>query len=99
MVKLWTHEVLRVFHDRLTDNTDRIWMGKMVCELLDKHFKEKGTTVMAIKSTSAEDLIVGMRGILFADFMVPGADPKLYKWGLCEYDSFRNVSRAADCFY
>ena len=79
MVKLWTHEVLRVFHDRLTDNQDRVWMGKAICEMLETHFKEKGTSVLGIKSMADEELIGGMRSILFADFLVPGADPKLYK--------------------
>ena len=79
MVKLWTHEVLRVFHDRLTDNQDRVWMGKAICEMLETHCKEKGTTVLGIKSMADDELIGGMRSILFADFLVPGADPKLYK--------------------
>ena len=80
MVRLWTHEMLRVFHDRLTDDKDRLWIGNLTCEMLETHFKEKASRVFGITSISDHDLLAGMRGLLFADFMVPGADPKLYKY-------------------
>ena len=79
MVRLWTHETLRVFHDRLIDDPDRVWFGKLLCELLGKHFSEKSTKILGTDGSKEEDLIVGMRGVLFGDFLVPGADPKLYK--------------------
>lgn len=78
-VRLWAHEALRVFHDRLTDDGDRVWLGTLLCEVLETHFGEKGTAVFGIDDTSGEALIGGMRGLLFGDFMVPGADPKPYK--------------------
>jgi dynein heavy chain len=79
MVRLWTHETLRVFHDRLTDDSDRVWFGKLLVEMLEKHFKEKATKVLGIERASDEGLIACMRGLLFADFTVPGADPKVYR--------------------
>lgn len=79
MVRIWTHETLRVFHDRLTTDQDRLWFGRLLGELLEKHFKEKATTVLGIERASDEGLITGMRSLLFGDFMVPGAEPKLYK--------------------
>jgi dynein heavy chain, axonemal len=79
MVRLWTHETLRVFHDRLTDDSDRAWFGKLLVEMLEKHFKEKATKVLAIERINDEGLISGMRSLLFADFTVPGADPKMYR--------------------
>lgn len=80
-VRLWTHEALRVFHDRLTDDEDRVWFGKLLCEVLEGHFGEKGTTVFGIDSVGDDGLITGTRGLLFGDFMVSGADPKPYKCG------------------
>jgi hypothetical protein len=79
MIRLWTHEALRVFHDRLTDDQDRVWLGKLLCEMLEAHFKETGSKVFGMGRVTSDSLVVGMRGLLFGDFMVPGADPKLYK--------------------
>jgi dynein heavy chain, axonemal len=79
MVRLWAHESLRVFHDRLIDDGDRLWFGRLLCEMLERHFKAKGPAVLGLPGTGDEHLIVGMRGLLFGDFMVPGAEPKLYK--------------------
>lgn len=82
MIRLWTHEALRVFHDRLTDDQDRVWFGKLLCEMLDAHFKETGSKVFGMSRVTSDSLVVGMRGLLFGDFMVPSADPKLYKCAL-----------------
>lgn len=79
MIRIWTHETLRVFHDRLTNDQDRLWFGKLVAEMLEKHFKEKATSVLGIEHATDEGLVTGMRSLLFGDFMVPGAEPKLYK--------------------
>jgi len=79
MVQLWTHEVLRVFHDRLTDDADRVWIGRLLSEMLETHFQQKAAKVFGIERPDDDSLIVGMRGLLFGDFMVPGADPQLYK--------------------
>ncbi len=48
LVRLWTHEVLRVFYDRLVDDTDRLWIGTQLTELTEKHFKEKVRTQMCV---------------------------------------------------
>lgn len=71
--------MLRVFHDRLTDEKDRLWIGHLTCEILDAHFKEKASRILGVSSSSDQNLLAGMRGLLFADFLTPGADPKLYK--------------------
>lgn len=41
MIRLWTHEVLRVFYDRLIDDDDRMWVGHHLSEIIKLHFKEK----------------------------------------------------------
>eukprot|EP00775_Hariotina_reticulata_P006671 gene6671-6895_t len=95
-VRLWMHEVLRVFYDRLVDVPDRLWVGHLLEELVEKHFKEKlsrlmglgaGTAAIASKGEPAaasssitdDDLLTGLRGLIFGDFMQPGADTKVYK--------------------
>ncbi|CAM9231099.1 unnamed protein product, partial [Hapterophycus canaliculatus] len=37
-VRLWSHECLRIFHDRLVDDSDRIWFNHMLEEKVKAHF-------------------------------------------------------------
>ncbi|KXZ48211.1 DHC-9 protein [Gonium pectorale] len=81
MTRLWTHEVLRVFYDRLVDDTDRLWMGQTLTGLVERHFKEKISKVLNLDPSAeiAPDVMVtALRSLVFADFMFPGADPKVY---------------------
>ncbi|KAK3247674.1 hypothetical protein CYMTET_42830 [Cymbomonas tetramitiformis] len=66
LLALWIHESQRVFADRLINNDDREWFTKMVDKMMRKHTSHNLTEV------------VGDKRLLFADFLVPGADPKVY---------------------
>ena len=66
LLALWLHESMRVFKDRLVNNEDRDWFMKLVQTLLEKHAKQPWSAVV-----TSERLI-------FADYLVPGADPKVY---------------------
>jgi dynein heavy chain len=39
MIRLWSHETLRVFHDRLIDNSDRQWFHNQLAEQIKDKFK------------------------------------------------------------
>jgi len=43
MVRLWIHEVSRVFYDRLINEEDRDWFKNLICELLGRHFNIRWT--------------------------------------------------------
>lgn len=45
LVRVWYHEAMRVFYDRLVDDTDRKWMFDKLNECLKANFKDKVETV------------------------------------------------------
>lgn len=45
MVRLFVHEVLRVFYDRLVDDKDRSWLYKLLKDVVKDHFKESFESV------------------------------------------------------
>ena len=38
MIRLWIHESMRVFHDRLINDEDRLYFTNLIVELLRRHF-------------------------------------------------------------
>ncbi|KAK7101371.1 hypothetical protein V1264_019760 [Littorina saxatilis] len=77
-VRLWVHEVMRVFYDRLTDDADRAWLFKTVSRLCQGHFKDGVDVLFAHLANGGqggkcreEDL----RSLIFGDFMDPEAEP------------------------
>lgn len=45
MIRLFVHEVYRVFYDRLVDDQDRAWLFKLISNIVKEHFKENFETV------------------------------------------------------
>lgn len=83
MLRLWGHEMLRVFYDRLAEDKDREWYISMLRSVVGNHFnasfdeiftprEEEGT-----KQVGQEEL----RKLIFADFQEPGqpASEREYK--------------------
>lgn len=68
-VKLWVHESMRIFYDRLINADDQDWFQKLIVELTSRHLRV---------SYSQEDLFKN-KPIVFADFMRPDADVRFYE--------------------
>ncbi|KAJ3127608.1 Dynein heavy chain 2, axonemal, partial [Nowakowskiella sp. JEL0407] len=68
MIKLWIHEVLRVFYDRLINKDDKEYFTKLVDEKLIAHFNSSLKQVCPTKQLP-----------LFGDFLNPGTDVPIYE--------------------
>lgn len=40
MKRLWLHEMLRVYYDRLVDESDRLWFFDNLCRVCKEHLYE-----------------------------------------------------------
>lgn len=82
IIRLWVHECLRVFYDRLINDKDRLWLCDIISEMLEKHFKERfgkvfsGFSHSEIKKGDTSPSI--LKYLMAGDFMIPGADPAQY---------------------
>ena len=85
-LRLWVHEVMRVFGDRLTDDKDLEWLiGKLkgsVMDVFDKDFSDL-MTHLDVDKTGVVDVDT-MRRCVFGNFMDvdAGGDsgkPRLYE--------------------
>ncbi|KAF3689531.1 Dynein heavy chain 1 [Channa argus] len=66
LLQLWYHESCRVFQDRLVCAEDRDWFNMLLKDCIQKfncNFEE----------------VVCCQPVLYGDFMIPGADHKVYK--------------------
>uniref|UniRef100_A0A8B9VSH1 Dynein axonemal heavy chain 12 n=1 Tax=Anas zonorhyncha TaxID=75864 RepID=A0A8B9VSH1_9AVES len=66
MIRLFVHEVFRVFYDRLVEDDDRAWLFNLIKDIVKEHFKE----------VTEEN----MRSLFFGDYMNPEleGDERLY---------------------
>ena len=72
-IRLWAHEVYRVFYDRLVDNSDRSWLHKKLKVLCKQHFKEDFGTVFKHLATQSQPSEDDMRSLMFGDYLKPEA--------------------------
>ncbi|XP_024941329.1 dynein heavy chain 7, axonemal [Cephus cinctus] len=82
MKRLWVHEVLRVFGDRLVDDSDITWLIQQL-HVTVKEFMELNMDDMFRDLTdNSESPQVGdaeLRNLLYCDFSDPKADIRLYQ--------------------
>ncbi|KAG7240353.1 hypothetical protein INR49_026924, partial [Caranx melampygus] len=65
LLRLWYHESCRIFQDRLVCAEDRDWFNRLLKDCIQQF------------GCSFEE-VVPCQPLLYGDFMVPGADPKVY---------------------
>ena len=69
LARMWVHECRRVFGDRLINAEDRGWF--------DAQLKEKIEDAKFMK-LNYDEVAGGRATILYGDYMIPGAEPKIY---------------------
>lgn len=79
--RLWVHEVLRVYGDRLIDDADNKWLvgqlRKTMSERMDDNIDELFQDLLETPHMQLTD--VHLRNLIYCDFHDPVAEMKLYK--------------------
>ncbi|XP_071374585.1 dynein axonemal heavy chain 12 [Centroberyx affinis] len=80
MIRLFVHEVFRVYYDRLVDDKDRAWLYQLMNSILREHFKESFDQVFDHLKQGKKLVEEDMRNLLFGDYMNPELedDERLY---------------------
>ncbi|XP_021341821.1 dynein heavy chain 12, axonemal-like isoform X1 [Mizuhopecten yessoensis] len=76
--RLWVHEVMRVFYDRLTDDSDRDWLFKSVKKATKEHFKEDFDSLFEhlAGGGTGQGMVIeeDLRSLMFGDYLDPDAE-------------------------
>ncbi|KAJ8301425.1 hypothetical protein KUTeg_020412 [Tegillarca granosa] len=80
IIRLWVHEVYRVFYDRLVDEADRDTFFNMIKTCVESQFKEKMNTLFGhlVKDKDKGITDDDIRSLMFGDYLSKGKDEKLY---------------------
>ncbi|XP_066595663.1 dynein axonemal heavy chain 3 [Prorops nasuta] len=80
LIRLWVHEVYRVFHDRLVDDADREILFKMVKSTCYEELRQPLEKILSSLMKENEKQITSshIRDLFFGNYIEPDADPKIY---------------------
>ncbi|KAK2577836.1 hypothetical protein KPH14_001102, partial [Odynerus spinipes] len=82
MKRLWVHEILRVFGDRLVDDIDMHWLIEQIRSTLDKHMEISMDELFEdfLQASQGETISeYELRKLLYCDFGDVKVDVKLYQ--------------------
>lgn len=71
LMRLWTHEVYRVFYDRLIDDKDRLQFFEIVKEMLQQYFKMNADKLLGHLATSGKLVDDDVRYVLVVWLATP----------------------------
>uniref|UniRef100_A0A8C7GT98 Dynein axonemal heavy chain 3 n=1 Tax=Oncorhynchus kisutch TaxID=8019 RepID=A0A8C7GT98_ONCKI len=104
LIRLWIHEVYRVFYDRLIDNEDRETFFNIVKERTSGYFKQTMDKLLTHLTPSGKVVDETIRSLFFGDYAKPDSDAKAYDeitdlhalTNVMDYylDEFNNISKA-----
>jgi len=90
--KLWVHESLRVFYDRLVDDADRAWLVDFIRTMVEKHLGEDFNELFHHYDGDGDGMVNedDLRSLMFCDF---SNDNRLYVEAL-QQDQLHKVVEA-----
>ena len=79
LIRLWVHEVYRVFYDRLVDDQDRAFFFDLIKDACKKQFNKEMSGLMQHLTPDGGKLQDDdIRSLFFGDYMTPDAPDRIY---------------------
>jgi len=78
LIRLWVHEVYRVFYDRLIDDNDRVFFFDTVKETVKKQFNKDLATLLKHLVPNEKLVDDHIRSLFFGDYMSEDSPDSLY---------------------
>lgn len=75
LVRLWCHECLRVFHDRLVNDEDRIWFLTCLSQRVERDLTLSLDYLFGV-TNDGNNIIEAMKNMNFGDIMDVTAIPR-----------------------
>ena len=77
-IRLWIHEVYRVFYDRLIDEDDRLFFFELIKETTKKQFNKDMGALMKHLVPTGKLCDEHIRSLFFGDYMAPDSPDRIY---------------------
>ena len=78
LIRLWVHEVYRVFYDRLIDDSDRLFFFDLITDTTKKQFNKELSVLLKHLAPNGPFTDSSIRSLFFGDYMLTNSTDKIY---------------------